>query len=115
MIIKIVLLAGLLVVAIYASRGKTGAAHLAARRLLGGAVLALGALSVVSPLLVTRVANLVGVKRGTDLMLYIFVVASLLIWVSMYRRLAELDRRLAIVTRQLTLQEAAATTPSSKD
>ena len=106
MIIKLLLLLGLLSVAVYASRSRTGAAHLAVRRMVVGAVLLLGAVSVLSPILVTHVANLVGVKRGTDLMLYVFVVVSLLIWVSMYRRLDEIERRFATLTRQLALRDA---------
>jgi small membrane protein len=106
MIIKVLLIVGLCSVGVYASRNPTGAAHLAVRRIVGGAVLLLGAVSVLSPILVTHVANLVGVKRGTDLLLYLFVVVSLLIWVSIYRRLDDMERRFATLVRQLALTES---------
>jgi small membrane protein len=115
MIIKLVLLLALLGVGFYASRTRTGAGHLALRRLVGVMTLGAGAVAVISPTLVTRVANAVGVGRGTDLLLYAFVVASLVVWLSIYRRFDEMERRFAAMARQLAIREAELAQPMSAD
>lgn len=51
-----------------------GSRHLAVRRLLLLAVFGLGILTVIFPDITTKVAEFVGVKRGTDLVLYALVV-----------------------------------------
>lgn len=116
MIIKLLLLLALCGVGVYASRTRTGAAHLAVRRIVGGLTLLAGAVAVISPILVTRVANSVGVRRGTDLLLYAFVVVSVMIWLSMYRRFDEMERRFAAMARRLAIREAEDTQQvSAKD
>ena len=108
MTIKVLLLLALFGVGVYASRTRAGAAHLALRRVVGALTLLAGAVAVVSPMLVTRVANAVGVGRGTDLLLYAFVVVSLIIWLSIYRRFDEMERRFAAMARQLAIRDAEA-------
>jgi hypothetical protein len=115
MIIKVLLLLALAGVGVYASRTRTGAAHLALRRLMGGLTLLVGAVAVISPILVTHVANAVGVRRGTDLLLYAFVVVSLVIWLSLYRRLDEMDRRFAAMARELALRESVTSAGPGRD
>ena len=44
-------------------------------------------MSIVFPDILTRIGKLVGVGRGTDLLLYILVVTFLLVSVILFRRL----------------------------
>jgi hypothetical protein len=112
MIIKVLLLGALLLLLAGAVRSRSPR-HLALRR-LAAAVLAVGAaLAVVFPDLVTRVAHLVGVGRGTDLVLYLFVIVSTFVWLGMYRRILELETRLARLVRAQALAEAARVQPEA--
>ena len=110
MIIKILLIISVIGAVVYALRG-TDATHLAVRR-LGGALFAVVAiLSILFPLAVTRVANLVNVGRGTDLILYVLVVSFLYVTVALYQRVHLLEERLAELTRALALRDGPVTPP----
>lgn len=113
--IKVLLLLGLLSAFAYALRAGTSSTHLALRRVAGGCVLVVGAISVVFPSLVTSMANFVGVGRGTDLVLYIFLVVSLFVWVGMYRRIHELERRLLKLSRRYAVDSATQGTAATSD
>ncbi|MDQ6716354.1 MAG: DUF2304 domain-containing protein [Actinomycetota bacterium] len=56
---------------------------------------------------VTRVALLVGVGRGTDLVLYLLCLAFALVSVSLFLRLNEIHDRYVELARRLALLEAA--------
>jgi len=106
MIIQVLLLLATVGLAVVAARSTPSPGHLAVRRvLIMGAVL-VSALSVLFPDAVTRAARLVGVGRGTDLVLYLFIVVAVLGWLGTHRRLTELDDRLAQVVRSQALAEA---------
>lgn len=77
MIIKILLIISVIGAVAYALRGTDSSTHLAVRRVGGGLFALVAVLSILFPLSVTRVANWVNVGRGTDLVLYVFVVAFL--------------------------------------
>ena len=103
MIIKLFLIAGLTVAGLAAYRSGRGARSLAFRR-IGFLVVMTGCLlAVVSPAIVSRAANFMGVGRGTDLVLYVFVVASLFIWIGLYRRLHDMEERFVDLARQIAL------------
>jgi len=106
MIVKLLLLAGLAVAVFLAMRTQAKGDHLAIRRLLAGGFLAVGALAVVLPQTTTYVANLIGVGRGTDLLLYVTVVAFLFVTIGLYQRIHSLERRLTELARELALRTA---------
>ncbi len=106
MIIKILLLAGLLVAAGLAYRSPLSTRSAALRRLFAVVLLALGALAVFFPTLVTMVAGRIGVGRGTDLLVYFLAVVSLLAFLSLWRRIYELEQRLVLLTRRNALHDA---------
>jgi hypothetical protein len=106
MTIKLLLLAGVVLAALFAYRGAPTASSLATRRLALGATLAAAGVAIVAPDLVTAVANAVGVGRGTDLVLYVFVLAAMFIWIGLYRRLHELEGRYAELVRSIALDRA---------
>lgn len=75
-------------------------------RLLRAAVLlviAFGAFLIWFPGVTDRFAELFGVGRGADLVLYLWVVITLALIVFLYLRLAALSRKLTQLTRAVAL------------
>jgi hypothetical protein len=106
MIIKIALVASLLTAAVLAYRNPLNSRNAALRRLFAVALLAAGAVAVFFPALVTAFAARVGVGRGTDLLVYFLAVVSLLAFLSLWRRIYELEQRLVLLTRGTALHDA---------
>jgi small membrane protein len=75
--------------------------RLAAIALTGAAIA-----SVINPDLLTSAANDVGVTRGTDLVLYIFIVIFVAVSIGTYFRFREQDRRLVEVVRASAIRES---------
>jgi hypothetical protein len=113
MIIKILLLLGIALFGVLAIRGRTTVRHVALRRLSALLVLAFGFVGVLRPAMVTRLAHIVGVGRGTDLVLYVLVVAFLLTTATLLRRITELERRSVTLARHLAILQALQ--PSAED
>ena len=105
-IIKFLLLAGIAAFGILAFRGGQGAIHRAFWRLGGLGVIVAAALSVLFPDSLTSIANVVGVGRGTDLLLYVLVVAFMLVVVILFRRTSELEQRYTELVRKIAIDEA---------
>lgn len=104
--IKLLLLIGIVVVAAALTRATADARHQAVRRLLLAGFIVAAALSVLFPALLTRTANLLGVGRGADLLLYALVIAFLSYISTSYRRMNRLSRNITTLTRELTLLRA---------
>lgn len=86
---------------------RTGAdSHLAIRRLLYGAFVVAAIVSILFPQWLTWVANLVGVGRGTDLLLYALVLMFLVFVYTQSRRNAAQQRSLTLLARKLALLQA---------
>lgn len=107
MAIKLLLLAAFVALAVAAARLGPSPHHLALRRLLATGLLVVSGLSVLFPGLVTDLARLVGVGRGTDLVLYVLVVVSAVTWLGMYRRVSDLEARLTRLVRFQALSTPA--------
>jgi hypothetical protein len=107
MIIQVLLLAAFVLLAVAAVRLGPSPRHLAVRRLMATVLLVVSAGAVLFPETVTAVAHSVGVGRGTDLVLYVLVVVSAIVWLSMYRRLNEVEARHAQLVRFYALAEAS--------
>ena len=78
----------------------------ATRPLVGGAVAvtaALGILLVWNPDLATRIANLLGVGRGTDLLVYILFVLMAMLILLVHARFRSYDRLLTELARSVAL------------
>lgn len=106
MIIKFLLLAALGAAAVKLVRGRRSALGVLVRRALMLGTIATGAAAVLFPARVTEVAKLVGVGRGTDLVVYVLCVAFLLVAISIYQRLNELHDRHVELVREHALLEA---------
>ena len=87
-------------------RGKPGALNILMRRSISMAAIGLGCLAVLFPSAVTEVAQLVGVGRGTDLVVYALAVSFVFVSIALYMRLAAMQDRHVQLTRRLALLEA---------
>ena len=111
-LIQILLIA--VVIAVVARLFRSRGARAQAIRRLGLVLFAAFAVvSILFPEVWNRIAHVVGVGRGTDMVLYALVVAFLSFTVTTYLRFRELETRYTKLARRLALDEAAMTTPPS--
>lgn len=107
MLIKVLLLVAIAVVVVLSLRAPAGARHLAVRRVAVTGFAALAALSVLFPDAWNAAAEIVGVGRGTDLLLYGLIVVFLGYLVTSYRRFRDLESQITELARRLALDEVA--------
>jgi hypothetical protein len=107
MMIKILLIAATVVFAALVLRDSTGKL-LAVRRLVGLGFVFAAIAAVLFPDALTWVANLVGVHRGTDLLLYGSIVVFLFTTFAAYQRIHHLEGQITLLARELALR----TTPA---
>ncbi|MEJ1091089.1 DUF2304 domain-containing protein [Microbacterium istanbulense] len=111
--IQILLIAAIVLLAFFMMR-RTGAdSHLAIRRLLLGVFVLIAVLSVLFPQWLTWLAQLIGVGRGTDLVLYGLIVMFLAFVYTQYRRNAQLQRQLTLLSRRIALLDATEQTEAT--
>ncbi len=103
MIIQVLLVLGVCAAALAVLRTSSSAQHTAIRRLAGVGIAVLGVVAVLWPDGVTSVARLVGVGRGTDLVLYAVAVVGLLFAAFTSRKLAEMEQRMVTLSRALAI------------
>jgi hypothetical protein len=101
--VKFILIVGLLVCAGYAflQRDKS--------RLIAGCIAmlsAIGMVLVIQPELSTRVANAIGVGRGTDLVTYFWILMSVLVLLNLQFKIFALQRTLTELAREVALRTA---------
>ncbi|PWJ52808.1 hypothetical protein SAMN06264364_11760 [Quadrisphaera granulorum] len=108
MLIKALLMVGIGVVALLFVRGHSTARHQAIRRVGVLGFVALAIASLLFPQTWQSAAGVLGVGRGTDLLLYATIVAFLGFMVSSYLRTRDLQRQVTVLSRRLALDEAAA-------
>ena len=99
----VLLLAAVLWLARFLRRGGGG---FAARLLALAAGLA-GIVLVLFPDLSMRLAALFGVTRGVDLVLYLSIVALGFLWLHQAAKVQDLERKLALLVRELALRESS--------
>ena len=114
MIIKLLLLAGLAAAAYTLMRGRRTALSLLLRRGIALLALALGAVAVLFPDLVTQVAHVVGVGRGTDLVVYVLCVTFLFTTIGLHVRLATMHDKYVELARQVALNAAVGEAPRAQ-
>lgn len=107
MIIQIILLFGLLLCLIYAFLQRNRSRYIS----LAMSGVAIGGICfVLAPELTTRIAHLVGVGRGADLILYCWLVISLIVSVSLQFKILGLQRLITELAREMTLRAPRAST-----
>lgn len=104
--IQIILVIAVLVIGLALARPSGGDNHLALRRLFMVGFVVVAVVSILFPQWLSWVAKLVGVGRGTDLLLYALVLAFLIYVSTAYRRNVQLNRKLTALARELALAEA---------
>ena len=76
-------------------------------------ILSLGGIAVILyPDMSTRLANHLGIGRGADLLLYIFIIFSLFHHVHIAARFKHLERQMTALVRSVALTEAMRELPS---
>ncbi len=104
--IQFLLISGIVILAILMMR-RTGADnHLAIKRILMALFVVAAVLSVLFPQWLTWLARLVGVGRGTDLVLYALILMFLVFVYTQYRRNVALQRQLTLLARKIALVDA---------
>lgn len=104
-IIQLLLVLGIVVIVAWLFI-KRGAKQLAVRRLLIIAFAVFAVLTVMFPGMLSKVANLVGVGRGADLLLYATVLVLLGFLALQEARTKAAEKRTTYLARRLALDEA---------
>ncbi|MFB9163332.1 DUF2304 domain-containing protein [Arthrobacter psychrochitiniphilus] len=105
-IVQIVLILAVVLVSLALMRGGSNARHLAIRRILLVLFALVAAFSVFFPSILTSVANVFGIGRGTDLVLYALIVTFLVFMATTYQRFRGLETSLTLLSRRIALDEA---------
>lgn len=105
--IKVVLLLALLVAGLVLLRRRRGAGSAAGRKILLGLFVVGFVISVLFPDVTTWLAQLVGVGRGADLLLYGLVLAFVFVTLNVYLRFQDQRRLTGELARAIAVREAA--------
>lgn len=103
LVFQIILVVVLVIVAFFLFRGQ-GARHQALRRIFLLLFIVAAGLSVFFPQILTWVANLFGIGRGTDLLVYLLVLFFLGFVATTYRRFRQIENHMTELARQMALQ-----------
>ena len=105
--IQILLVVAVIVIGLFLARPTGGGdSHLAIRRLFMFAFVIVAIVSILFPQWLSYIANLIGVGRGADLLLYALVLAFLISVATTYRRNVQVNRRITHLAREITLARA---------
>jgi hypothetical protein len=108
-IIKILLVVSFGIIFLWAFRNRYRVELRAGARLVAFLLTALAVISILIPNVTQALADLVGVTRGTDLLLYVLVVVFAATSTGTYFRFREVDRTLASVVRANAIRDACLT------
>lgn len=106
MLFQALLIVLVLVIAGFALRSLPGEKSLAIKRLSALLVVAAAIVAILFPQVLSAVARFFGVGRGTDLLLYLFVIAGMIFAVMTIRAKARSDARVTELARAVALMEA---------
>jgi hypothetical protein len=105
-IVQLVLVIAVVLVSLALMRGGSNTRHLAIRRLLLVVFAFAAAISIFLPDLLTRVAQFLGIGRGTDLVLYALIFCFFVFMSTTYQRFRQSEFALTRLARRLALDEA---------
>lgn len=71
----------------------------------------LAGIAILQPNLTAQIANLIGIGRGADLILYLLVLSNLASWFYFYRRLQQQDSNITELVRQVAIRDGLETWP----
>ena len=107
-IFQLLLIAAVVIAAALAVKFLPGERSLALKRIFAIIFVVVAALAILFPSALTVVANFFGIGRGTDLLLYVFIIMMLLFAVATVRAKARSDARVTELARAVALIEARA-------
>jgi hypothetical protein len=105
-IIKILLVVILLAVVMYFLQNRNTTRLRAGFKLAFLAFTVFAVAAILRPDLVTAAAHFVGVGRGTDLLLYGFVLAFVFFVISIYLKFKDYEQRITKLARHIAIAEA---------
>lgn len=108
-IIKIVLTVSSTIIFLWAFRNRYRVELRAGARIFAFLLTALAIISILIPNVTQELADIVGVTRGTDLLLYVLVVVFAATSTGTYFRFREVDRTLASIVRANAIRDACLT------
>jgi hypothetical protein len=111
-IVQVALVLAVIIVSLALMRGGSNARHLAIRRIMLVLFACVAAFSIFFPELLTRVARLLGIGRGTDLVLYGLIVSFMVFMATTYQRFRHMEATLTKLSRRIALDE---TPPPGKE
>jgi hypothetical protein len=106
-LVQIILILAAVTIAVIGLRSRATHGVNAWKKLLFSALMAVVVVAVLSPALVNRAANLMGVGRGTDLVLYTVSVAFGFYVINQYLRGQDARQELHRLARRIAVVEAA--------
>lgn len=106
MIIQIVLVPSLVLAVVLSLRSRASLRGQARRKIFAALTVLAGALAVLFPSLLQALADLTGVTRGTDLLLYGLALVIIYLVGSTSARFREQESRIVLLARQVALSDA---------
>jgi hypothetical protein len=103
--VQVVLVLAVILMSLALMRGGVNARHMAIRRIFLVLFAFIAALSVVFPEILSAVAHFFGVGRGTDLVLYGFIVAFLIYTATTFQRFRQMESTMTKLARRIALDE----------
>ena len=104
--IKIPLVVAAILIFVMVFRHRKRVELRAGSRVLVLSLAALAVLSIIDPDIPQAIASLLGVARGTDLLLYVLIVVFVLTTLGLYFRLREVDQHLRRLVRSIAIEDA---------
>ena len=108
-LIKLLLILSFATLFIWAFRNRANVGLRAGVRVFAVVLMVIAVISILVPDVLQSLADVVGVTRGTDLVLYALVVVFAGTTVGTYFRFRDLERRLAAIVRADAIRDAALT------
>jgi hypothetical protein len=105
-LVKLILIAAVLGLFVAFLRSKPGVRIQAGKRVAVVLFAAVNIYAIIRPGDVSAVANMIGVGRGADLVLYALVIAFLMGMLNFYVRFKGVDQRFTALARAMALREA---------
>lgn len=106
MLIQILLILAALGLLVLMLRSRASARTRAWKKLILVGLTGIAVASILRPELTQDAANIVGVGRGTDLLLYLLTAVFLYVVAGFYLRFRDMERQFTVLARRLALDEA---------
>lgn len=104
-VVQIVLVLAVIILSLALMRGGSNARHLAIRRIMLVLFACVAALSIFFPRLLSQLAGVFGIGRGTDLVLYGLIVSFLVFMATTYQRFRHMETTMTKLSRRIALDE----------